>query len=179
MLDPYSKLWVQQAGTSVCLSLIIKIWNTTQHIVRVLWLSVQWKMSIIPTRIHLLPIVQLFATPWTAAPQASLSFTISLSLLKLMSTELVMPFNHLILCRSFSSFLQSFPASGSFPLSQFFASDGQSIGVSASASVLPMKIQDWFPLGLTGLISLLFKGLSRVFTSTTIWEHQFFVIQNV
>ena len=66
----------------------------------------------------------------------------------------------------FSSYLQSFPASGCFPISQFFATGGQSIGVSASASVLPMNIQDWFPLGLTALISLLSKGLSRVFTHT-------------
>ena len=71
----------------------------------------------------------------------------------------------------FSSRLQSFPASGSFLMSQFFASGGQSIGASASASVLPMNIQDWFPLGLTGLISLLTKRLSRVFSSTTIWKH--------
>ena len=66
----------------------------------------------------------------------------------------------------FSSRFQSFPTSGSFPVSQFFTSDGQSIGVSASASVLPVNIQNWFPLGLTGLISLLFKGLSRVFSNT-------------
>ena len=71
----------------------------------------------------------------------------------------------------FSSCLQSFPASGSFPMSQPFAWGGQSIGVSASASVLPMNIQDWFPLGLTGLISLYFKGLSRVFTKTTVQKH--------
>ena len=164
--------------------------------------------------------VWLFVTPWTAACQASLSFTNSRSLLKLMSIELVMPSNHLILCcpllllpsifpriRIFSnesvlcigegngnplqysclensmdwgawwatvpglakswtrlsdftfpftlsSCLQSFPASGSFPMSQLFASGGQSIGVSASASVLPMNIQDWFPLGWTGWISI-------------------------
>ena len=73
----------------------------------------------------------------------------------------------------FSSHLQSFPASGSFQMSQFFSSGDQSIGVSASASVLPMKIQSWFPLGLTGLIPLLSKGLSRVFSSTTVWKHQF------
>ena len=71
----------------------------------------------------------------------------------------------------FSSCLQSFSASGSFPLSQFFASDGQSIGVSASASVLPVNIQDLFPLGLTGLISLHSKRLSRVFSNTTVWKH--------
>ena len=74
----------------------------------------------------------------------------------------------------FSSRLQSFPASGSFPMSQFFASGGQSIGVSASASVLPMNIQDWFSLGWIGWISLQSKGLSRVFSNTTVQKHQFF-----
>ena len=76
----------------------------------------------------------------------------------------------------FSSLLQSFPASGSFPMSQLFVSGGQSIGVSASASVLPMNIQGWFPLGFTDLI-LLSKGLSTIFSSTTVWKHQFFSIQ--
>ena len=75
---------------------------------------------------------------------------------------------------SFSSRLQSSPASGSFLMSQFFLSGGQSIGASASASVLPMTIQDWFPLGLTGLISSQSKGLSRVFSSTSVQKHQFF-----
>ena len=75
----------------------------------------------------------------------------------------------------FSSHLQSFPASGSFQMSQFFTSGGQSIGVSAS--VLPMNIQDWFPLGWTGLISLHSKGLSRVFSNTTVQKHQFFSAQ--
>jgi len=77
----------------------------------------------------------------------------------------------------FSSNLISFPASGSFPMSQFFASGGQSIAVSASASVLPMNIQDWFPLGWTGLISLQSKGLSRVFSNTTVQKCQFFGTQ--
>ena len=77
----------------------------------------------------------------------------------------------------FSSCLQFFPASGSFLMSQFFASGGQSIGISASASVLPMNIQDWFPLGLTGWISLQTKGLSRVFFNTTVQKHQFFGAQ--
>ena len=72
---------------------------------------------------------------------------------------------------------QFFPASGSFPMSQFFASDGQSIGISASASVLPMNIQDWFPLWLTGLISLQAKGLSRVFSNITVQKHQLFGAQ--
>ena len=77
----------------------------------------------------------------------------------------------------FSSHLQSFPASESFQMSQFFPSDGQSAGVSASASLLPMNIQDWFPLGWTGWISLLSKGLSRVLSNTTVQKHQFFSAQ--
>ena len=77
----------------------------------------------------------------------------------------------------FSSHLQSFPASGSFPVSQFFAAGGRSIGVSASTSVLSMNIQDWFPLGWTGWISLQSKGLSRVFSNTTVQKHQFFIPQ--
>ena len=77
----------------------------------------------------------------------------------------------------FSSHLQSFPATGSFPKSQFFASGGQSIEVSASGSVLPMNTQDWFPLGWTGWISLQSKGLSRVFSNTTLQKHQFFSTQ--
>ena len=76
-----------------------------------------------------------------------------------------------------SSCLLSFPASGSFPMSQLFASYGQSVGVSASASVLPMNIQGWFLLGLTGLISLLPEGFPRVLSSTTIQKHQFFGAQ--
>ena len=77
----------------------------------------------------------------------------------------------------FSSSLQYFPASGSFQMSQLFESGGQSIGASASASVLPMNIQDWSPLGWTGLISLLSKGCSRVFSNTTVQKHQFFGTQ--
>ena len=77
----------------------------------------------------------------------------------------------------FTSCLQSFPASGSFPMSQLFTSSGQSIRASTWTSALPMNIQDWFPSGLTGLISLQSKGLSRVFSNTTIWRHQFFHAQ--
>ena len=77
----------------------------------------------------------------------------------------------------FSSHLQSFPASGSFQMSQFFTSGGQSIGVSVSTSVLPMNIRDWFPLGWTGWISLQSKRLSRVFSNTTVQKHQFFSTQ--
>ena len=78
---------------------------------------------------------------------------------------------------SFSSCLHSFPASGSFQMSQFFTSGGQSTGVSASASVLPVNIQDWFPLGWTSWISLQSKGLSRVFSNTTVQKHHFFSAQ--
>ena len=91
-------------------------------------------------------------TPWTAALQASLSITNSQNLLKLMSIKLVMPPTISSSVVPFSTFLQSFPASGSFPVSQFLASGGQNIRASASASVLPVNIQGWFPLGLTGLL---------------------------
>ena len=77
----------------------------------------------------------------------------------------------------FSFHFQSFPVSGSFPTSRLFQSGGQSIGVSASTSVLPVNIQDWFPIGLTGWISLQSKGLSRVFSNTTVLKHQFFSAQ--
>ena len=115
-------------------------------------------------------------TPRTVTHRASLSFTISQSLLKCLLSQWCYPPSHLV--SLFSSCPQSFPASGSFPVSWVFVSSGQSIGASASASVLLMNIQCWFPLGLTGLISLLSKGLSRVCSSTTIWKHQFFGIQS-
>ena len=126
--------------------------------------------------VQLLSHVRLFETPWTAACQASpcLSITNSRSLPKFMSIESVMPSNHLILCRPLLLVPSIFPASGAFQMSQFLASCGQSFGVSASASVLQMNIQDWFPLGWTGLISLQSKGLSRVFSNTTVWKDQFF-----
>ena len=94
--------------------------------------------------VQLLSCVRLFATPWTAACQASLSITNSQSLLKLMSIESVMPSNHLIFCWPLSSCLQSFPASGSFPVSQLFTSGGQCTRTSASDSILPMRIQSCF-----------------------------------
>ena len=117
-----------------------------------------------------------------ATCQAFLPFTISQSLLKLMSTESVMPSNNLILCHPLSSCLQSFPASGSFPMSRLFASSGQSVEASASASALPMNIQCWFPLGLTSLISLLSKRLSRVLQhhnskTSILWCSAFFLAQ--
>ena len=124
--------------------------------------------------VQLLSHVQLFASPWTEAHQASLSITNSQSPPKLMSIESVMPSNHLVLCHPLSSCPQSFPASGSFQMSQLFTSGGQSIGVSASTSVLPVNIQDRFPLGWIGWISLLSKGLSRVFSNTRFQKCQFF-----
>ena len=114
-----------------------------------------------------------FATLWTAAHQASLSITNSWSLLKLMSIESVMPSNHLILCCPLLLLPSVFPSIRVFS-NQSFTSGGQSIGVSASASVFSMIIQDCFPLGLTGWISLQSKGLSRVFSNTTVQKHQFF-----
>ena len=94
-----------------------------------------------------------------------------------MSIESVMPSNHLIICHPLLSCFQSFPASESFPVSRPFASGGQSIGPSASVSVLPVNIQGWFPLGLTVLIFLLSRGLSRVFSSTMVRKHQSFGTQ--
>ena len=114
--------------------------------------------------------VQLSVTPWTAALQAFLSFTVSQSLLKLMSIELVMLSTHLILCLPLLPLPSNLCQHQSFPMSLLFASGGQSIGASASASVLPMNIQGWFPLGLTGWISLQSKGLSRVFSPAPQFE---------
>ena len=127
--------------------------------------------------IQLLSRVQFFATPRTVAHQASLSTTNSQSLLKLMSIESVTPTNHLILCRPLLLPPSIFPSIRVFSNDQFFESGGQSIGVSALASVLPMNIQYWFPLGWTGWISLQSKGLSRVFSNTTVQKHQFFSTQ--
>ena len=120
--------------------------------------------------------VQLFVNPLTAECQASLSTTNSKSLPKLMSIELVMHPAISFSVVPFSSCPQSFLTSGSFQMSQLFTSGVQSIGVSASTLVLPRNIQDWFPLGWTGWISLQSKGLSRVFSNTTVQKHQFFVL---
>ena len=137
--------------------------------------EINWKW-LSHLQIQFSSVTQSCLTPWTAACQASLSIINSWSLLKLMSIESVMPSNHLILCHPL---LQSFPASGSFKMSQFFTLGSQSIGVLASASVLPKNIQDWFSLGLTGWIYLgVSKGLSRVFLNTTVQKHQFFGAQH-
>ena len=131
--------------------------------------------------VQLLSHVWLFVTPWTEARQASLSITNSQSLLKLMSIEPVMQSNHLILCHLLLLPSSIFCSIRVFvPVSQFFVSVAQSIGVSASTSVLQMNIQDWFSLGLTGLISLisLLEGLSTVFSNTTDRKQEFFGAQS-
>ena len=127
-----------------------------------------WHLVLSVSSVYSLNHVQVFATPCTAERQPSMPITNSLSLLRLMSIELVMPSNHLILCHALLLLPSIFQASGSFQKSQFFASRGQSTGVSASTSVLPINIQDWSPLGLTGWISLQSKGLSWVFSNTTV-----------
>ena len=153
--------------------------NSAQHNnthVKALTLSLmfsEWSISSVQS----LSCVQLFATPWTAACQPSLSITNSQSPPKPMSIESVMPFNHLILCCLLPLLHSIFPALGSFQMSQLFASGVKRIGVSASASVLPMNTQDWSPLGWTGWISLQSKGLSRVFSKTTVQKYQSFCAQ--
>ena len=130
--------------------------------------------KMLPVVFQSLSHVQLFATPWTTAhqvPRPSLSPGVC------SNSHSLSWWYHLTISSSvapFSSCPQSFPTSGSSPMNWLFASGGQNIVVSASALVLPMNIQGWFPLGLTGLISLLSKRLSRVFPSTTIWKYQFF-----
>ena len=122
--------------------------------------------------VHLLSCVWLFVTPQTAAHQVSLSFTS----LKLAQSRVYCWWCHLTIWTSvipFSSCPQSFPASGFFPVSQLFVSGGHNIGASASASILSMNIQDWFPLGLTSLIFMRSRELSRIFSSTAVQTHWF------
>ena len=123
-------------------------------------------------------VTQLCPTLWPhGLHQASLSIINSQSLLKLMCIESVMPSKHLILYYPLLPLPSIFPSIRIFQMSQLFRSGNQSIRASASASVLPMNIQDWFPLGWTGWISMQCKGLSRVFSNTTVQKHQFFSTQ--
>ena len=151
------------------------------------WLKYLWTVQSFSS-VQLLSHVRHFVTLLTAARQAFLSITNFRSLLKLVSIELLMPSTTTwwwldgdpAISSSvvpFSSCIQSFPAPGSFQMIQFFASDSQSNEVSASTSVLQMCIQNWFPLRLTGWISLQSKGPSRVFSNTTVQKHQFFSTQ--
>ena len=134
--------WSHRSSSGTCLSKLWMLSRPCEHQMN----SCIWhhfENSPVPhqfSSVQSLSHVQLSATPWTAAHEASLSITNSQSLFKLMSIESVMPSNHLILCHPLSSCLQSFPASGSFPMSQFFTSGDQSTGASASASVLLMNI---------------------------------------
>ena len=127
-----------------------------------------YRLVKLSSSVQLLSRIWLFVTPWTAACQASLSITNSWSLLKLMSIRSVMPSNHLILCCPLCLLPSIFSSIRVFSNE----SGGQIIGASSSVSVLPMNIQDWFPLGLTGLISLQSKRLSRVFSNTTVQKHK-------
>ena len=138
------------------------------------YLGVEW-LDYIFSSVQLLSCVRLFATPWTAAHQASCPSPTPRVYSK--SCWLSRWCHPTISPSVFSSRLQSFPVSESFQMSQLLESGGQSIRVSASTSDLPMNIQDWFPLGWTGRISLQTKGLSRVFSNTTIQKHQFFSAQ--
>ena len=141
--------------------LIQPLWKTVWRFPKKLGI----KPPLVSQSVQSLTRVWLFATPWTAARQASLSITNSTQTHVYWVSDAIQPSLPLV---PFSSCLQSFPASGSFPVSQFFPSGDQSIGVSASASILPMNTQDWFPLGWTSWISLLSKGLSRIFSNTTV-----------
>ena len=158
----------------------IVLCSETQIGILGIWASA-WKTQIAVVAVvvvQLLSCLWLFATLWAATPQASLSFTTSQSLLKLLSTESMLTSNYLIPWGPFSC-PQSFPASGSFPMSQFFTSGGESIGASASASVFPMNIQCWLHLGLTGLISFQSKSLLQHHNSeASILQHSaFFMVQ--
>ena len=130
-----------------------------------------------------LAVVKSFSRVWLCDPMPGFPVLHHRSLLKLMSIESVMMSNHLILCHSLLLLPSISPASGSFPVSQLLESGGQSIGALASASVLPMNIQGWFPLGWTGWISLQSKGLSRIFSNITVqkasvlWHSAFFMVQ--
>ena len=128
--------------------------------------------------VHSLSPIRLFVTPWTAARQASLSITNSQILLKLMSVESVMPSNHLILCRPLLLPPSIFPSIRVFSNESVLCIRWPKYwSFLASSSVLPVNIQDWFPLGWTGWMSLQSKGLSRVFSNTTVQKHQFFGTQ--
>ena len=122
--------------------------------------------------------VRLFATPWTEARQASLSITNSWSPRKPTCIESVMPSNNLILCCPLLLLPSILPSIRVFSNESVLCIRGQNVGVLASTLVLPVNIQDWFPLGWTGWISLQSKGLWKVFSSTTVWQHQFFSAQS-
>ena len=158
---------------------IVKTWKQPKCLSTEEWLKKMWYIYIMEYSVQFShSVISDSATPWTAAHQASLFITNSQSLPKPMCP--LSRWCHPTISSSvvpFSSCPQSFPASGSFQISQLSASGGQSIGVSASASVLPMNTQDQSLLRWTGWICLKSKGLSRVFSNTTVQKHQFFGAQ--
>ena len=143
-----------------------------------MWKKIQrWPKYIFSIIIQFSSVTQSCLTPWDPVDCSTTGFPVHHQLPKLAHTHVhrvsdAIQISHPV--APFSSCLRSFQTSWSFSMSQPFASGSQSIGVSASASILPMNIQDWFPLGGTGWISLQFKGLSSVFSSATVWKHQFF-----
>ena len=137
----------------------------------------EWLMSFLRHSVQSLSHVQLFATPWTAARQSSLSITNSRSSLRLTSIESVMPSSHFILCRPLLLLTPIPPSIRVFSTESTLRMRWQSIGVSALASFLPKKSQDWSPSEWTGWISLQSKGISRVFSNTRVQKHQFFGTQ--
>ena len=141
------------------------------------WAIVTIVESMLSTSVQLLSRVWLFAIPWTAAHQASLSITNSQSLPKLVSVESVMPFNHFILCRPLLLPPSIFPSIRVCSNESVLHIRWPKYWNFSFISVLSMNIQDWFPLGLTGLIPLQSKGLSRIFSNTTVQKHQFFGTQ--
>ena len=138
-----------------------------------MWQSLENTLCHSDLVVQLLTRVQLFVTPWITAHQALLSFTISLSLLKLISIESMMPSNCLFVCCPFSFCPQSFPASGSFPVSWLFMSDGQSTGASTSASVLSFRI-NWFDLAVQGILKSLLQHHSS--KASILWGSAFFMV---
>ena len=162
--------WKVKAKSLSCVRLLVTPWTSAYQAPPSMGFSRQEYWSEVPLP-SLNKRIQLFVTPWTAACQVSLSPTISQSLVRFMVIESVMLSNHLILCCLLLLCLQSFPASGSFPMSQLFASGDQSIG--ASASVLPMSIE-LISFSIDRFELLTVQRLSRVFSSTTVQKHEFF-----
>ena len=169
ILYSFKNLFWNLAEESLLLLRIIKFYDSVFNLFRKS--SYNFVVIVVQSLSH----VWLFVTSWTEAHQDPLSFTISQSLLKLMSVELMMLSNHLMLCCPILLLPSSFPSIRGF--SNELALHIRWPEYLASASVLPVNIQGWFPLGLTGLISLQSKGLPRVFSSTAVWKHQFFGAQ--
>ena len=163
VLEPHGhQLWIL-ALPFIGVCVLTSLWAASSIFFHKMQINIPILINVVVVQV--LSCVQLFATPRTTARQASLSFTISESCLKIMSIESVMPSNHLILCHPLLLLPSSFPASVFFPTSRIFTSGGQSIVASASALVLPMNIRGLFPVGLTGLVALLSKGLSSISSS--------------